>query len=146
MRLFVMSLAVAGVLVSLLALSDHYSPAVEPQFSRSVWNSSLVNHSPYSVVDGIPVALLGVAGYALLGLLAFYHRRLLIAVCSLRSCLCHVSDEHRSCAGRMVLLLRRFVHPHHAYRLYGVRPTRLSEGPDLPIDTPGASLPQPSGF
>ncbi len=82
MRLFIISLAVAGVLVSLLALSRHYSPDDEPEFSRSVWNSSLVNHSPYSVVDGIPVALFGVAGYAMLGLLAFYHRRLLTAVCS----------------------------------------------------------------
>jgi|SRR5208283_4578555 len=83
MRLFVMSLAVAGLMVSFLALSNHYSPDVEPQFSRSVWNSSLVNHSPYSVVYGIPVALLGVAGYALLGLLAFYDQRLLTAICSL---------------------------------------------------------------
>jgi vitamin-K-epoxide reductase (warfarin-sensitive) len=82
MRLFVVSLAVVGVLVSLLALSVHYSPDDEPEFSRPAWNSSLVNHSPYSVVYGIPVALLGVAGYAMLGLLAFYRRRLLTAICS----------------------------------------------------------------
>jgi uncharacterized membrane protein len=82
MRPFIVSLAIAGVLVSLLALSVHYSPDDEPEFSRSAWNSSLVNHSPYSVVDGIPVAAFGVAGYVMLGLLAFYHRRLLTAICS----------------------------------------------------------------
>ncbi len=83
MRLFLVLLAVAGIVVSSIALSRHYSPDVEPGFSRSPWNSSLVNHSPYSVVNGIPVAVIGIAGYAMLGLLAFYRRRLLTAICSL---------------------------------------------------------------
>jgi vitamin-K-epoxide reductase (warfarin-sensitive) len=86
MRSFLVFLALAGILVSSLALSIHYSATEstdQQPFSRSVWNSSAVGHSPYSVVDGIPVAALGIAGYALVGLLAFYRRREFTAISSL---------------------------------------------------------------
>jgi uncharacterized membrane protein len=76
-------LAAAGVVVSSLALARHFAPEVEPADPSSYWNSSAVNHSPYAVVDGIPVAVLGIAGYALTGAMAFYRRRELTAVCSL---------------------------------------------------------------
>ncbi|MGA7316335.1 MAG: hypothetical protein WBX22_20455, partial [Silvibacterium sp.] len=63
MRISLVFLAVAGIMVSLLALSTHYSADVETNVYRSDWNSSVVNHSVYSVVYGIPVALIGIAGY-----------------------------------------------------------------------------------
>lgn len=83
MRIALLVLAAAGIVVSSLALARHYAPEVEPADPSSYWNSSAVNHSPYAVVDGIPVAVLGIAGYALMGALAFYRRRELTAVCSL---------------------------------------------------------------
>lgn len=83
MRFTLLVLAVAGILVSSLALSRHLSPEDDTEVRGSYWNSSAVNHSQYAVVDGIPVALIGMAGYTLLGLLAFFGRRELTAVCSL---------------------------------------------------------------
>ena len=83
MRISLVFLAVAGIIVSLLALSTHYSAEVEANVYRTDWNSSAVNHSVYSVVYGIPVALIGIAGYALIGWLAFYRHRLAAAICSL---------------------------------------------------------------
>ena len=83
MRFTLMVLAVAGILVSSLALSRHLSDFDEPAVRGSYWNSSAVNHSEYSVVDGIPVALIGIVGYTLLGVLAFLGRFALAAVCSL---------------------------------------------------------------
>ena len=83
MRFSLLVLVVAGILISSLALARHYEPDIEPTISASPWNSSAVNHSPYSIADGVPVAAVGIAGYALLGLLAFYRRRELTAVGSL---------------------------------------------------------------
>jgi vitamin-K-epoxide reductase (warfarin-sensitive) len=83
MRIALLVLAAAGIVVSSLALARHFAPEVEPADPSSYWNSSAVNHSPCAVVDGIPVAVLGIAGYALTGAMAFYRRRELTAVCSL---------------------------------------------------------------
>ncbi len=83
MRFTLLVLAVAGILVSSLALSRHLSDYDEPAVRGSYWNSSAVNHSEYSVVDGIPVALIGIVGYTLLGVLAFLRRFELAAVGSL---------------------------------------------------------------
>lgn len=83
MRFCLLFLAAAGILVSSLALARHYAAEVESTAPGSYWDSSAVNHSPYSVVDGIPVAVIGIFGYALLGALAFYRRRELTTVCSL---------------------------------------------------------------
>jgi vitamin-K-epoxide reductase (warfarin-sensitive) len=83
MRTALLVLAAAGILVSSLSLARHYAPEDESPDPHSYWNSSAVSHSDYSVVDGIPVAALGIAGYALLGVLAFYRRRELTAIGSL---------------------------------------------------------------
>jgi uncharacterized membrane protein len=83
MRFSLLFLAIAGVLVSSLALLRHYSIEEQPTPPASYWDSSAVNHSPFSVVYGVPVAAIGIAGYALLGTLAFFRRRELTAVCSL---------------------------------------------------------------
>ena len=42
-------------------------------FARSInerWDCGIVNHSPYATLGGIPVAVIGIAGYFLLGVLA----------------------------------------------------------------------------
>jgi len=45
--------------------------------SHSDWNSAYVNQSPYAEVHGVPVAVFGIAGYALLVALALLRRRTL---------------------------------------------------------------------
>ncbi|HVP50379.1 MAG TPA: vitamin K epoxide reductase family protein, partial [Candidatus Bathyarchaeia archaeon] len=47
------------------------------------WDCGIVNHSPYAVMYGVPVAAMGIAGYFLLGLLALWRRRGLLLVASL---------------------------------------------------------------
>jgi vitamin-K-epoxide reductase (warfarin-sensitive) len=87
MRYFIVFLAAAGIIVSTLALITHYSvtdsQSEEHPLSRSAWNCSAVNHSPYAVVAGIPVAAFGIAGYTLLGILAGNRLRVLTAISSL---------------------------------------------------------------
>jgi vitamin-K-epoxide reductase (warfarin-sensitive) len=78
MRYAIIVLALAGIAVSSLALMEHYAPpAQQVDLLRSRWNSAYVNQSPYAEVHGMPVAVLGIGGYALLLLLALAHRRML---------------------------------------------------------------------
>lgn len=75
MRYVIAALAVCGLIVSTLALQVHYSNAVEPCDINARWDCGIVNHSRYSMVGHIPVAAIGMAGYAALALLAFFRRR-----------------------------------------------------------------------
>jgi uncharacterized membrane protein len=71
---------IAGICVSFLALAEHYAAPVqqiEVLRSGSNWNSAYVNQSPYGEVHGIPVAVFGIAGYAVLVVLALLRRRVL---------------------------------------------------------------------
>jgi vitamin-K-epoxide reductase (warfarin-sensitive) len=98
MRYILFLLALAGVIVSSLALQVHYSNKVEPCDINSRWDCGTVNHSSYATVNGIlwhlratrnpdlpgpaprtglPVAVLGIIGYVLIGLCAFLRRRAL---------------------------------------------------------------------
>jgi vitamin-K-epoxide reductase (warfarin-sensitive) len=66
-------LALAGVVVSSVALRNHYVKDKSSfcDFGES-FNCDVVNRSQYSVVVGIPVALIGILGYAaLFGLSTF---------------------------------------------------------------------------
>lgn len=63
-------LALGGVLVSALALGVHYNTQTTPCSINDKWDCGAVNHSPYAVINGVPVALVGIMGYALLGVLA----------------------------------------------------------------------------
>ncbi len=67
---FIILLALAGVLVSALALGVHYNTETTPCSINDKWDCGAVNHSPYAVINGVPVALVGIMGYALLGALA----------------------------------------------------------------------------
>jgi vitamin-K-epoxide reductase (warfarin-sensitive) len=79
-RYIIAVLGIAGIGVSSLALAAHYAAPVQQidvLRSGSHWNSAYVNQSPYAEVHGIPVAVFGIAGYALLVVLALLRRRVL---------------------------------------------------------------------
>ena len=63
-------LCLAGVVVSALALGLHYDTHPAPCSINEVWDCGLVNHSPYAVFRGVPVALIGIIGYAVIAVLA----------------------------------------------------------------------------
>jgi vitamin-K-epoxide reductase (warfarin-sensitive) len=70
MRIVLVVLAVLGILASGLALREHYRSDTSPCSINEKWDCGIVNHSPYAVVGGVPVAVIGIAGYLLLGILA----------------------------------------------------------------------------
>jgi vitamin-K-epoxide reductase (warfarin-sensitive) len=63
-------LALSGMVVSALALREHYRTDTSPCSINERWDCGIVNHSPYATLGGIPVAVIGIAGYFLLGVLA----------------------------------------------------------------------------
>lgn len=73
MRKLIVGLAVAGIVVSALALEMHYSSPAQAS-APAHWDCGLVNHSGYSAMGAIPVAAIGVAGYLLLALLAWFRK------------------------------------------------------------------------
>lgn len=68
-------LAVLGITVSSVSLDHHYrkSKTTYCDFGQS-FNCDLVNRSEYSTVAGIPVALIGILGYATLLAFATFYR------------------------------------------------------------------------
>ena len=68
-------LSLAGAIVSAIALQRHYAKSETDfcQFGQK-FNCDIVNRSEYSSVEGIPVAAIGVAGYAALFLLSTFWR------------------------------------------------------------------------
>ena len=83
MRYLIAFLAVAGIVVSYLALQVHRSDDTAPCSINEHWDCGIVNHSRYAEIHGIPVAAIGIAGYLVLGLLAILRRRALLLVLSL---------------------------------------------------------------
>jgi vitamin-K-epoxide reductase (warfarin-sensitive) len=71
MRWVLIVLAVIGIVVSSLALREHYRTDASPCSINERWDCGIVNHSPYAMLFGIPVAVIGMAGYLLLGILVF---------------------------------------------------------------------------
>lgn len=82
MRYLIVLLAIAGIVVSSLALKVHYDTGSEPCSINDKWDCGVVNHSPYAVMYGVPVAAIGIVGYLLVAILAFLRKRgwLLLAV------------------------------------------------------------------
>ena len=94
MRWIVALLALLGLLASVAALREHYRTEASPCSINEKWDCGIVNHSPYAVVGGVwrhvrqklsgsivefkpftgverlPVAVVGIAGYLALGILA----------------------------------------------------------------------------
>jgi vitamin-K-epoxide reductase (warfarin-sensitive) len=71
MRWVLILLAVVGIAASSLALREHYRTDASPCSINERWDCGIVNHSPYAMLFGVPVAVIGIAGYLLLGVLAF---------------------------------------------------------------------------
>ncbi|MGO8795250.1 MAG: vitamin K epoxide reductase family protein [Candidatus Sulfotelmatobacter sp.] len=82
MKYVLILLAIFGIVVSALALREHYrTEGDSPCSINERWDCGIVNHSPYATLAGIPVAILGIAGYILMAALAWRRAwRLLLAV------------------------------------------------------------------
>jgi len=83
MRFVLAFLAVVGIAASTLALREHYRTDTSPCSIDEKWDCGIVNHSPYAVLGGVPVATIGMAGYLLLGILALKRRYLALLPLSL---------------------------------------------------------------
>jgi len=70
MRWVLVLLAVVGIVVSALALREHYRTDASPCSINEKWDCGIVNHSPFAMFKGVPVAVIGMAGYLFLALLA----------------------------------------------------------------------------
>jgi vitamin-K-epoxide reductase (warfarin-sensitive) len=73
-------LAIVGIVLSALALREHYNDEPSPCSINDKWDCGIVNKSPYAVVGPIPVAALGILGYAVMGILAVWRRRGLLVL------------------------------------------------------------------
>jgi vitamin-K-epoxide reductase (warfarin-sensitive) len=72
MKYALLILAVLGIIVSSLALREHYRELGDaPCDINAHWDCGVVNHSPYAMLYRVPVAAIGMGGYMILGLLAF---------------------------------------------------------------------------
>jgi vitamin-K-epoxide reductase (warfarin-sensitive) len=83
MRYLIALLALVGMIVASLALHVHYSTETEPCSINEKWDCGIVNHSPYAVIGPVPVAAVGIAGYALMLVLALARRKRLVLVAAL---------------------------------------------------------------
>jgi uncharacterized membrane protein len=69
-------LAVCGIVVSSVSLQHHYATSKTPYCDiGETFNCDIVNRSAYSSIFGIPVALIGMLGYAALAGLATVYRQ-----------------------------------------------------------------------
>jgi len=68
-------LALAGIVVSSVSLYHHFQTS-KPDYCDfgETFNCDIVNRSVYSTIFGIPVALIGILGYAGIGILATIYR------------------------------------------------------------------------
>ncbi len=81
MRYLILILAILGMIVSGLALKVHYDdPGKEPCSINDKWDCGVVNHSPYAVMFGVPVAALGIAGYLLIAVLGMARQKSLLLI------------------------------------------------------------------
>jgi len=72
MRYILILLATVGIVVSSLALREHYRTEGDAPCSiNERWDCGIVNKSPYAMLRGVPVAAIGIAGYLLLAALSW---------------------------------------------------------------------------
>jgi uncharacterized membrane protein len=83
MRFLIAVFALAGIVVSVLALQVHYSTDTQPCSVNERWDCGIVNHSSFAEVEHVPVAAIGVAGYVVLGVLGWFRRRFLLLLVAL---------------------------------------------------------------
>ena len=84
MRWIIAFLAIIGIVVSSLALREHYRTDASPCSINEKWDCGIVNKSPYAMIGPMPVAVVGILGYLLIAGLALKraYKLLLIAVLS----------------------------------------------------------------
>jgi len=71
MKYLLLILAILGIVVSSLALREHYREYGDSPCSiNEHWDCGVVNHSRYAMLGPIPVAAVGILGYILMGILA----------------------------------------------------------------------------
>ena len=81
MKYTLIVLAVLGIVVSSLALREHYREYGDSPCSiNEHWDCGVVNHSPYAMLGPIPVAVVGIIGYIIMGALAFMRSYRLLLV------------------------------------------------------------------
>jgi vitamin-K-epoxide reductase (warfarin-sensitive) len=83
MRYVFIVLTVLGLVVSALALREHYREGDSPCSINDRWDCGIVNHSPYAMIGPIPVAVIGMLGYILMGALAWRRAWKLLLACAL---------------------------------------------------------------
>ena len=76
MRYLLALLAIAGAVVSALALQVHYSTGTQPCSINEKWDCGIVNHSSFAVIGNVPVAAIGILGYIVLCALSLMRQRL----------------------------------------------------------------------
>jgi uncharacterized membrane protein len=79
MRWLIAILALAGTVAASLALREHYRTEASPCSINEKWDCGTVNKSRFAVIGGVPVAVIGIAGYLLLAGLAIAKRWRLLA-------------------------------------------------------------------
>jgi uncharacterized membrane protein len=83
MRYLLAVLALAGVVVSVLALRVHTSTGTQPCSINERWDCGVVNHSQFAEIAHMPVAAIGIAGYLVLAGLALARQRFLVFLAAL---------------------------------------------------------------
>jgi vitamin-K-epoxide reductase (warfarin-sensitive) len=81
MRWVLVILCAVGIVAASLALREHYREGDSPCSINERWDCGIVNKSPFAVIKGIPVGVIGIVGYLLLAVLAFkrWYRLMLAA-------------------------------------------------------------------
>jgi uncharacterized membrane protein len=81
MRWILVALCAIGIVAASLALREHYREGDSPCSINERWDCGIVNKSPFAVIKGIPVGVIGIVGYLLLAVLAFkrWYRLMLAA-------------------------------------------------------------------
>ena len=86
MKYVFLLLVIVGIAASSFALREHYRTDLSPCSINERWDCGIVNHSPYAVIRGVPVAVIGIAGYLILGILSLkraYRLMLVLALAGL---------------------------------------------------------------
>lgn len=94
MKNTLLTLAVLGIIISSLALREHYREEGDaPCDINAHWDCGIVNHSPFAMIPHhasdwplhfqIPVAVLGIVGYILMAGLAFRRSYRLLVILAL---------------------------------------------------------------
>lgn len=82
MRYIILTLSLAGAVVSGLSLRLHYFTGTAPCDINARWDCGIVNHSSFSMIGHVPVAVIGIAGYFVLGGLGFARMRFATFLCA----------------------------------------------------------------